>query len=55
MARVKAGYKNITITVPEKVAEDLDELHWTLRRETTDILAEAVIRFVEDAKASAGA
>ncbi len=55
MARSKAGYKNITVTVTEKVAEDLEELHWTLRREVPEILTEAVTKFVEDVKASTGA
>nr|DAO79769.1 MAG TPA: transcriptional repressor [Caudoviricetes sp.] len=55
MARSKAGFKNITVTVTEKTANDLEELHWTLRREVPEILTEAVTKFVEDAKASTGA
>lgn len=55
MARSKAGYKNITVTVTEKTAEDLENIHWTLRREVPEILTEAVTKFVEDVKASAGA
>lgn len=55
MARTKAGYKNITVTVSEKTAEDLEEIHWSLRREVSEILTEAVTKFVEDAKASTGA
>lgn len=55
MARVKAGFKKITVTVTEKTAEDLEELHWTLRREVSEILTEAVTKFVEDAKVSTGA
>lgn len=55
MARVKAGFKKITVTVTEKTAEDLEELHWTLRREVPEILTEAVTKFVEDAKVSTGA
>ena len=53
MARTKSGYKNITVT--EKTAEDLEEIHWALRREVPEILTEAVTKFVEDAKASTGA
>jgi hypothetical protein len=55
MARSKAGYKNITVTVTEKTANDLEDIHWTLRREVPEILTEAVTKFVEDVKASAGA
>ena len=55
MARVKAGFKNITVTVTEKTAEDLEKVHWDLRREVPEILTEAVTKFVEDAKASTGA
>jgi hypothetical protein len=55
MARSKSGYKNITVTVTEKTAKDLEDIHWTLRREVPEILTEAVTKFVEDAKASAGA
>ena len=55
MARVKAGFKKIIVTVTEKTAEDLEELHWTLRREVPEILTEAVTKFVEDAKVSTGA
>lgn len=55
MARTKSGYKNITVTVTEKTAEDLEEIHWTLRREVPEILTEAVTKFVEDVKASTGA
>lgn len=54
MARVKAGYKSLTVTVPEAVAEALDEAHWTLRREVSDILTEIVINGVEEIEASAG-
>ena len=54
MARVKAGYKNITVTVTEKIAEDLEDLHWELRREVPEILTEAETRFVEDAKERTG-
>ena len=55
MARTKSGYKKITVTVTEKTAKDLEEIHWTLRREVPEILTEAVTKFVEDAKASTGA
>lgn len=55
MARSKAGYKNITVTVTEKTAKDLEDIHWGLRREVPEILTEAVTKFVEDAKASTGA
>lgn len=54
MARVKTGYKNLTVTVPEAVADALDEAHWTLRREVSDILTEIVIKGVEEIEASAG-
>lgn len=54
MARVKAGYKNLTVTVPETVADALDEAHWTLRREVSDILTEIVVKGVEGIEASAG-
>lgn len=55
MARSKVGYKNITVTVTEKTAKDLEDIHWGLRREVPEILTEAVTKFVEDAKASTGA
>ena len=55
MARSKAGYKNITVAVTEKTAKDLEDIHWTLRREVPEILTEAVTKFVEDVKASTGA
>lgn len=54
MARIKAGYKNLTVTVPEAVAEALDEAHWTLRREVSDILTEIVIKGVEEIETSTG-
>ena len=54
MARVKAGYKSLTVTVPEPVVEALDEAHWSLRREVSDILTEIVIKGVEEIEASTG-
>jgi hypothetical protein len=54
MARVKAGYKNLTVTVTEEVADALDDAHWTLRREVGEILTEIVTNGVEEIKASTG-
>ena len=54
MARVKAGYKNVSVTVTEEIAQDLEEIHWTLRREVSDILTEIVTKGVEEIKASTG-
>lgn len=54
MARIKTGYKSLSVVVPESVAEALDEAHWTLRREVSDILAEIVIKGVEEIEASTG-
>lgn len=54
MARIKAGYKSLSIVVPEAVAEALDEAHWTLRREVSDILTEIVVKGVEEIEMSAG-
>ena len=54
MARIKNGYKSLSVIVPESVAEDLDEAHWTLRREVSDILTEIVIKGVEEIKTSTG-
>ena len=54
MARVKAGHKNLTVTVTEEVADALDEAHWTLRREVGEILTEIVTKGVEEIKASTG-
>lgn len=54
MARVKAGYKNLTVIVTEEVAAALDEAHWTLRREVPEILTEIVTKGVEEIKASTG-
>lgn len=54
MARVKAGYKNLTVTVTEEIADALDEAHWSLRREVTEILTEIVTKGVEEIKASTG-
>lgn len=54
MARVKAGHKNLTVTVTEEVADALDEAHWTLRREVSEILTEIVTKGVEEIKASTG-
>ena len=54
MARVKAGYKNLSVTVTEEVAAALDDLHWTLRREVPEILTEIVTKSVEEIKASTG-
>lgn len=54
MARVKAGYKNLTVTVTEEVASALDDAHWTLRREVGEILTEIVTKGVEEIKASTG-
>lgn len=54
MARVKVGYKNMTVTVTKEVADALDEAHWTLRREVPEILTEIVTKGVEEIKASTG-
>ena len=54
MARVKAGYKNLTVTVTEEVADALDEAHGALRREVPEILPEIVTKGVEEIKASTG-
>lgn len=54
MPRIKAGYKTVSVVLPEEVVEDLNEIHWTLRREVSEILTEAVTKFVDDAKASLG-
>ena len=54
MARIKTGYKSLSVVVPESVAEALDEAHWTLRREVPDILTEIVIKGVEEIKTSTG-
>lgn len=54
MARIKAGYKSLSVIVPEAVAESLDEAHWTLRREVSDILTEIVVKGVEEISASTG-
>lgn len=54
MARIKAGYKSLSVIVPEAVAEALDEAHWTLRREVSDILTEIVVENVEKIAASTG-
>lgn len=54
MARVKAGYKNLTVTVTEEVAAILEEAHWALRREVPEILTEIVTKGVEEIKASTG-
>lgn len=54
MARVKAGHKNLTVTVTEEVAAALDDAHWTLRREIGEILTEIVVKGVEEIKASTG-
>lgn len=48
MARIKTGYKSLSVVVPEAVAEALEDAHWTLRREVSDILTEIVIRGVEE-------
>lgn len=54
MARIKTGYKSLSVVVPEAVAEALDEAHWTLRREVSEILTEIVIKGVEEIEASTG-
>ena len=54
MARIKAGYKSLSVIVPEVVAEALDEAHWTLRREVPEILTEIVIKGVEEVAAGTG-
>ena len=54
MARVKAGHKNLTVTVTEEVAAALGDAHWTLRREVGQILTEIVTKGVEEIKASTG-
>lgn len=54
MARIKAGYKSLSVVVPEVVAEALDEAHWTLRREVPEILTEIVIKGVEEITTSTG-
>nr|DAN33051.1 MAG TPA: hypothetical protein [Caudoviricetes sp.] len=54
MARVKAGYKSVSVVIPEEIAKALDEAHWTLRREVPEILTEIVTKGVEEIKASTG-
>ena len=54
MARIKAGYKSLSVIVPEAVAEALDEAHWTLRREVSEILTEIVIKGVEEVTVGTG-
>lgn len=54
MARVKAGYKSVSVVIPEEIADSLDEAHWTLRREVPEILTEIVTKGVEEIKASTG-
>lgn len=54
MARIKAGYKSLSVVVPEGVADALEDAHWTLRREVSDILAEIVIKGVEEIAVSTG-
>lgn len=54
MARTKTGYINLTVTVPQDVADRLDDIHWRVRREVSDILVDAVTEYVEAAEASLG-
>ena len=54
MARIKSGYKSLSVIVPATVAEALEDAHWTLRREVSDILTEIVIKGVEKISASTG-
>lgn len=54
MARVKAGYKSVSVVIPEEISDALDEAHWTLRREVGEILTEIVSKGVEEIKASTG-
>lgn len=54
MARVKAGYKSVSVVIPEEISDALDEAHWTLRREVPEILTEIVVKGVEEIKVSAG-
>lgn len=54
MARVKAGYKSVSVIIPKEIADALDETHWTLRREVPEILTEIVTKGVEEIKASTG-
>lgn len=54
MARVKAGYKSVSVVIPEEISNALDEAHWTLRREVGEILTEIVVKGVEEIEASTG-
>nr|DAP80060.1 MAG TPA: hypothetical protein [Caudoviricetes sp.] len=54
MARVKAGYKSVSVVIPAEIADALDEAHWSLRREVPEILTEIVTKGVEEIKASTG-
>lgn len=54
MARIKAGYKSVSVVIPEEIADALDEAHWALRREVPEILTEIVVKGVEEIKASTG-
>ena len=54
MARVKAGYKSVSVVIPEEIADALDEAHCALRREVPEILTEIVTKGVEEIKASTG-
>lgn len=54
MARTKTGYTNLTVAVPQDVADRLDDIHWRVRREVSDILVDAVTEYVEAAEVSLG-
>ena len=54
MARIKKGYKSLSVVVPEEIADALDEAHWALRREVPEILTEIVVKGVEEIEASTG-
>lgn len=54
MARVSKGYTRLSVVVPVETADALEDLHWSLRRETDDLLSEAIVQFVADAAASVG-
>lgn len=46
MARPVSTRATFKYRIDKTVAKDIEELHWTLRRDTSDLVQEAIIDYV---------
>ena len=46
MARPVSSKATFKYRISKSVAKDIEELHWALRRDTSDLVQEAIIEYV---------